>query len=136
MRMDKESWGTAGYIIYTERFHRMYDRPTLNELQVLKGRDRHSVRIIERIGNQYSELGTYLLNDEFGALLKTIETNANGKVEAINREILTRWINGQGIKDINWRTLVHVLRVGPKLNTLADDIVAALEAHDKDKPLA
>ena len=133
MRIDMESWGTADYT-YTERVHRMYDRPTLNELHVLKGRDRHSVRIIDRIGNQYSELGTYLLNDEFGALLKTIETNANGKVEAINHEILRRWINGEGIKDVNWRTLVQALRVGPQLHILADDIVVALEAHDKDKP--
>jgi hypothetical protein len=131
MRMDKESWGLAEHD--TGHFPKMYDRPTLNELQVLKGRDKESVRIIERIGDWYSELGTYLLNDDHGALLKTIAANANGNVEAINREILTRWINGQGIKDVNWRTLVHALRVGPKLNTLADDIVTALEAHDKDK---
>ena len=132
--MDKESWRAADYNI--EHFHRMYDRPTLNELHVLNGRDGDSVRILERIGNRYSELGTYLLSDKHGVLLKTIETNANGKVEAINREILTRWINGEGIKDVNWKTLIHALRVGPKLNTLADDIVAALEAHDKDKTVA
>ncbi len=130
MRMDKESWGTAEY--YTERFPQMYDRPTLNELLVLKGRDKESVRIIERIGDRYYEFGTYLLSDNHGALLKTIAANANGNVEIINREILTRWINGQGIKDVNWRTLVHALRVGPKLNTLADDIVAALDTHDQD----
>ena len=134
MRTDKESWGMAEH--YTERFPQMYDRPTLNELLVLKGRDKESVRIIERIGDRYYEFGTYLLHDNHGALLKTIAANANGNVETINREILTRWINGQGIKDVNWRMLVHALRVGPKLNTLADDIVAALEAHDKDKPVA
>ena len=39
-------------------------------------------------------------------------------------------INGEGIKDVNWRMLIHALRVGPKLNALADDIVAALAAHD------
>lgn len=110
----------------------MYDHPTLNELLVLKGRDKE-VRIIERIGNRYYEFGTYLLRDNHGAVLKTIEVNANGNVEAINREILTRWINGQGIKDINWKTLVQALRDGPKLNTLADDIVAALEAINPDK---
>ena len=134
MRMDKEFWGTAEH--YTEHFPQMYDRPTLNELLVLKGRDKDPVRIIERIGDRYYEFGTYLLSDNHGALLKTIAANANGKVEAINREILTRWINGEGIKDVNWRMLVHALRVGPKLNTLANDVVAALEAHDKDKPVA
>ena len=133
MRMDKESCGITDYT-YTERFHRMYDRPTMNELQFLKGRERHSVRIIKRIGNQYSELGTYLLNDEFGVLLPTIETGANRQVKAINYEIFRRWINGEGIKDVNWKTLVHALRVQPELNNLANDIVAALEAHDKDKP--
>ena len=129
MSTDKESWGTAEQ----SDFPHMYDRPTLNELLVLKGKDKESVRIIERIGDRYYEFGTYLLSDDHGALLKTIVANANGNVEAINREILTRWINGQGIKDINWRTLVHALRVGPKLNTLANDIVAALEANDQDK---
>ena len=131
MRMDKESWGTTEY--YAERFPQMYDRPTLNELLVLKGRDKESVRIIERIGDRYYEFGTYLLSDDHGALLKTIAANANGNVEAINREILTRWINGQGVKDVTWRALVHALRVGPKLNTLANDIVAALQANIEDK---
>ena len=131
MRTEKGSWGTAEH--HTEHFSQMYDRPTLIELQDLKRIDKDSVRIIDRIGDRYSEFGTYLLNDKHGALLKTIERDANGKVETINREILTRWINGQGIKDVNWRTLVHALREGPKLNTLANDIVAALE-DDKDKP--
>ena len=116
-----------------ESFPHMYDHPTLNELLVLKGRDKESVRIIEGIGHRYYELGTYLLSDKHGTLLKTIKENANGNVETINREILTRWINGQGIKDINWKTLVRALRDGPKLNTLADDIVAALEANAQDK---
>ena len=130
--MDKESWGAAEYYAeqYAEHFPQMYDRPTLNELLVLKGRDKESVRIIERIGDRYYEFGTYLLSDDHGALLKTIAANTNGNVEAINREILTRWINGQGVKDVTWRVLVHALRVGPKLNTLADDIVAALQAND------
>ncbi len=131
MKMDKESWETAEH--YTEHFPRIYDHPTLIELQDLKRRDKDSIRIIERIGNGYSEFGTYLLNDKYGTLLQNIAANANGNVETINREILTRWINGQGIKDVNWRTLVHALRVGPKLNTLADDIVEALDAQDKDK---
>ena len=28
---------------YIDHFHRMYDRPTLNELQILKKRDRHAI---------------------------------------------------------------------------------------------
>ena len=131
MRMDEESRGAAEY--YAKWFPQMYDRPTLNKLLVLKGRDKESLRIIERIGDRYYELGTHLLRDDHGALLKTIEADANGKVERINREILTKWINGEGIEYVNWGTLVHALRVGPKLNTLADDIVAALQANDQDK---
>jgi hypothetical protein len=36
------------------------------------------------------------------ALSKTIAANANGNVEAINRE---RWIKGQRSKDVNWRII-------------------------------
>lgn len=111
----------------------MYDRPTLNELLFLKGKDGESVRIIERIGDQYDEYGTYLLEDSHGVKINTIKANVNRKVEAVNHEILKKWINGQGIKDIDWNTLVYALRVGPKMNTLANDIVAALKANDQDK---
>ena len=125
MKSNKGSRESTEY--NSEYFPRMYNRPTLNELFILEREDGEPIRIIERIGAQYHELGTYLLNDNHGVVMRTIKENANGKVEAINREILTRWINGQGIEERDWKTLVYALRVGPKLNTLADDIVAALD---------
>ena len=46
---------------------------------------------------------------------------SNGLIIIVNYcEILPRWINGQGIKDINWRMLVHA-----RYRTLAGNIVAA-----------
>ena len=123
----KPEGGLKGSVNYPENFPRMYEHPTLNDLLSLEKQDGEPIRIIERISAQYYELGTYLLNDNHGAVMKTIKENASGKVEAINREILTRWINGQGIEERDWKTLVQALREGPKLNTLADDIVAALD---------
>ena len=131
MKPDRESKESAKS--FQDYFPRIDDLPTLTALQVLKGKNGKEVRIIERIGDHYNEFGTILLKDDHGAILKIIEVNANRNVEAINREILRRWINGQGIKDISWKTLVRALRDGPKLNTLADDIVAVLVANDKDK---
>ena len=107
-------------------FPRMNNHPTLIEFYFLKGKDGKPVRIIDRIGTKYHALGIYLLNDTFGTVLDTIEANANGETELINLKILKGWINGQGIKERDWKTLVYTLREGPKLNTLADDIVAAL----------
>ena len=130
MKSDRESKERVKS--FQDYFPRIDDRPTLTALQVLKGKNGKEVRIIERIGDNYNEFGTILLKDDHGDVMKTIAADAKEKVVAINREILTRWLDGQGI-DINWKTLVRALRDGPKLNTLADDIITTLEADDKDK---
>ena len=118
---------------YSEYFPRIYDHPTLNELLFLKGNDGEPVHIIERIGNKYHKLGIHLLDDSHGTKMEIVVANENRKAEAITREMLTMWINGQGIKDIDWKTLIDALRTGPKLNVLADDIVLALKATSQVK---
>lgn len=105
------------------------DRPTKLQLQNLERKDgKKSVRIIDRIGTQYQKLGTYLLNDETGQLLDTIEVTANGDVTKINDLIFNDWMAGKG-KEVTWKTLVHALREQSQLNSLADDIVSALQTY-------
>ena len=48
-----------------------------------KGRDKESVCLIKRIGDQYSEFGTYLLNDNRERKLM----QNYGNIEGINCEI-------------------------------------------------
>ena len=111
-----------------ENFFRIYNKPTMNELVVLKGNG-ITVRIIERINGHYYKIGIYLLNDDNGNILKTIEVEEHGRIEAITRQMLNSWIEGKG-KDMTWKTLVYALKEIAQLRSLADDIVTALQANN------
>ena len=104
----------------------MNERPTMKQLNMLERRDgRDPVRIITRIGNEYAQLGIFLLNDEDGAVMTIIKENSRGNVEDINREMLRRWLAGAGA-DVSWKVLVETLK-NCKLKVLAEDIVDALQ---------
>ena len=104
----------------------MNDKPTMNQLILLKRTDGgNPVRISERIGAQNIELGTYLLNDNDGAIMPTIEENAKGITETMNRNIFQRWLAGKGVPR-SWKVLVDGLRDIALLKELANDIVDAL----------
>ena len=107
------------------------NKPTMPQLQSLERKDGggKSVRIMERIGANYHELGTYLLNDDSGHLLNTIKTNARDDVMKINQLIFEDWLAGRG-KDVNWEILVCALREKSQLNILADDIESALDTYN------
>lgn len=99
------------------------------QLQSLERKDGgQSIRIMKSIGANYDELGTYLLNDDNGQLLKTIKTDANGDVMEINRRIFHDWLAGKG-KQVSWKTLVYALKEISQLKTLADGIVSALQTY-------
>ena len=85
------------------------------------------VRIIERIGSKYAALATYLLDDDHGDKLNTIKANTKD-VEEINHNIFTSWLAIKG-KAATWGTLVQALRKQSQLNSLADDIVSALQTY-------
>lgn len=108
-----------------QSFPHMNERPTMNQLSMLEQKGGgNAVRIIERIGKKHTELGTILLNDEHGVVMEIIKENARGNVEAINREILRRWLAGSGAA-VTWKVLVEAL-VDVKEKALAKDIVNAL----------
>ena len=88
-----------------------------------------SIRIMDRIGNNYDTLGTFLLDDHDGGILLTIKRDYKS-AEKIVREIFYGWLKGQEKKDrpkINtWGMLAKYLRMS-KLVALADEIENVLD---------
>lgn len=115
-------------VIKEDIFPLMNNMPTIPELHNLERKDSgEPVRIMERIGSKYAVLATYLLNDDRGNKLETIEANAED-IEEINRKIFNSWLAIKG-KAATWGTLVQALRKQSQLNGLADDIVSALQTY-------
>lgn len=67
-------------------------------------------KILEQIGTHYNDFGILLLNDGTGAVTAYIAQENQNKVVATNRDILTRWIAGEGKEPVNWSTLINVLK--------------------------
>jgi hypothetical protein len=107
-------------------FPHMNERPTIIQLTIIleRGDGGNPVRISERIGAKYSDIGTYLLKDDHGGKMETITNNARGKIDAINREIFRQWLAG-GATPVSWKVLVDALERA-QLKALANDIVDAL----------
>ena len=103
----------------------MNNRPTMDQLVILEPKEGgNPVRIIERLGAQNFEVGTFLLKDNKGVIMDTIRHNARGNAEAMNREMFRRWLAGSGAS-VSWKVLVDTLD-RYRLKTLADDIVDTL----------
>ena len=100
--------------------------PQLTQLDVLE--IGVSVRIMDRIGSDYHTLGTYLLNDKDGGMMRMIKRDYKFTEEILD-EIFHRWIKGQGQKDgkkmNTWESLVKCLKHS-KFMALADEIEAVL----------
>ena len=105
--------------------HIMNKKPTMNQLMILKPKGGGSeVRITERIGTKFYELGTILLKDDYAKIMETVKENERGNVDKINTDLLRRWLNGNGAP-VTWKVLVDALE-DIKEKELADDIVKAL----------
>ena len=78
------------------------------------------LNIPEKVGTYYKEFGIFLLKDETGSLIDTIEMECGGKAHRITLKILQDWLLGKG-EPPTWQTLVQTLhRCG--LSLLADQI--------------
>ena len=64
---------------------------------------------MDQIRIHYWELGVFLLNDDTGAVTQAIINWYHEDAAKINREILQRWIQGQGMP-VEWATLIEVLK--------------------------
>ena len=105
------------------------DTPTKQQLTQLDVPDlRLSIRIKDSI-DDYNTLGTFLLNDNTGVILKQIENDFKRSNKILD-EILDRWVRGEGQigreRSNTWEKLVEYLRIA-KLHALADDIESVLK---------
>ena len=79
------------------------------------------LKVPQEIGIKYKDFGTFLLNDDTGNLVNSIETACQQIPENINKKILEEWLAGRGKQPCTWETLIEVLKVC-ELNTLAKRI--------------
>ena len=86
------------------------------------------VNIAKEIGTQWWFVGTDLLDDKMGTVIPTIAQQHMNNASLISMEILSRWVQEQGIADTTWRGLLGVLKV--HCPALAESIVEALLIED------
>ena len=112
------------------------DSPTLPQLTYLSTGPRDGIRIIRRIGANYHSLGILLLNDDDGAITtgiiagnhhqpENITRDVKPLRENITRDILSKWLQGQGRQPVTWATLITVLHE-IELSELAQDIAPTM----------
>ena len=65
--------------------------------------------LLDLIGTHYWDLGVLLLNDDTGAVTQAIIDQYHENATKINREILKRWTQGQGMP-VKWATLIEELK--------------------------
>ena len=68
------------------------------------------INIAVQVGAKYSTFGIFLLEDETGAIVKALKMQFLGDAEEIIMAILTKWLQGKGMKPVAWSTLVTVLQ--------------------------
>ena len=65
---------------------------------------------MEEISTHYDIFGIILLEDTNGAKMNAIEDQYRvAGAAVINRQILSRWLEGKGKQPVSWDTLVSVL---------------------------
>ena len=68
------------------------------------------MNIVQEIGTNYSTLSPLLLKDDTGAVTEAIISKHQRDADAINQEILTKWLQGKGKHPVAWSTLIDVLK--------------------------
>ena len=83
------------------------------------------IDIAAKIGTDYELFGTFLLEDDDGNKVKTIERSERGDPLRITVEILRQWLQGNGKLPVNWQTLVQCLQ-DTNLNAISESIKISL----------
>ena len=86
----------------------MAERPTFQELYAFPS-ESTTVNVIEGMGTKYFQTGSILLEDNDGSKMEGIIDQCREDAVKINRQILRKWIGGEGKQPVNWATLVTVL---------------------------
>ena len=94
------------------------DPPTMEDL----------TKIRDRIGKEYTEVGTCLLKDSTGKVMEVINHD-NKKLKEKLEDIFRRWINGEG-KKCSREEFINCLKFA-KLNALAEDLELACARENK-----
>ena len=93
-------------------------------MELLKFSGQHRTFNIPReIGIKGIRFGIFLLEDQTGASVLSMETKHRGDAEGLNIEILQEWLTGRGKQPVTWETLTNTLR-DAGLTVLASDIEA------------
>ena len=115
-------------------FHCSVDeKPTLQELLHFPTVSGDTINITEKVGKKYADLGIFLLEDNDETIVDQIVSNCRGQASDIIREILKRWVRGQGRQPVTWKTLIEVLNI-IKLTELASSIQTALSSQQSSSP--
>ena len=110
----------SGKSVSAQRKHAIWFGATVTEKKELTLPKLLQLKIHKRIGANYMDFGIFLLNDDDGSQMDSIEMECQGRPERIARKILQEWVLGRG-KPLTWQTLVETLR-DCELNVLADQI--------------
>lgn len=86
------------------------DQPQLHELQLLKGVDGRTVRVMERVAPDWKHLAISLKFDLWK--IKTIEKDYKTSTEEACQEMFMRWLAGEHdlTQPCTWNTLINCLR--------------------------
>ena len=100
-------------------------QPTLPELLRFHSKAQGCIiSIIDEIGADYQLFGILLLKDKTGARVRALIKQNREDCDAINLEIVERWLQGGG-EPVCWRTLIGILKA-VNLTVLARDITDTL----------
>ena len=89
------------------------------------------INIAEQIGSKWKLVRITLLQDRTGNIVSAIGKQYQGDAMEINIEILSRWVQGQGIADRTWRGLLGVLKLHCK--ALAESVREGLTVDPEEE---
>ena len=87
----------------------LVQRQTVTLPELIRFKTTSGSSILNQIGTRYWDFGVLLLKDDTGAVTQAIIDQYHEDAAKINREILQRWIQGQGMP-VEWATLIEVLK--------------------------
>lgn len=91
--------------------------------------------IMVEIQNDYKLLGTLLLGDRSGSVVRSIKMAECGSPLDITVEIFRQWLQGKGRQPVTWRTLIECLR-DTNLNVVAEFIEDVLSSEGGTRTVA
>ena len=102
------------------------DKPTIYQIENMKGKDGENLNIIGRIASRYKPFGIQLLQDANGERVEVIRSDhINEGVEAITTAILQEWLKDRKLPH-TYSYLIKCIEAA-RLGALAEDIENSLQ---------